>query len=153
MQRERTRRAKNNSGLTTIGWREWVELPEFCTAPVKAKIDTGARTSALHAHSLELISDGDVSVARFEILPNQGSTEGGVAIAAPVLEERLVKSSNGVDELRPVIRTDLMLGAHVWGIEVTLSDRELMGFRMLIGRNALRNRFVVDPNRSFCAGA
>lgn len=152
MQRERTRRAKDSGGLTIIGWREWVELPEYFETPLKAKIDTGARTSALHAHGLELVGDGEAMVARFEILPNQGSMIDALAVEAPVLEERLVKSSNGVDELRPVIRTDLGLGAHLWGIEVTLSDRELMGFRMLIGRNALRNRFVVDPNRSFCAG-
>lgn len=151
MHQDRSRSSKRRGGLTVIGWREWVSLPEYCEAPLKAKIDTGARTSALHAHGLELVSKDDESIARFEILPNQGSADGGVEIEAPVLEERLVKSSNGVDELRPVIRTDLGLGAHLWGIEVTLSDRELMGFRMLIGRNALRNRFVVDPNRSFCA--
>lgn len=153
MQRQRTHRTELDAGLEIVGWREWVEMPEFLTAPIKVKVDTGARTSALHAHGLELVSVGDGVLARFEILPNQGSAEESTVVETPVLEERLVRSSNGVDELRPVIRTDLTLGPHTWKIELTLSDRELMGFRMLIGRSALRNRFMVDPNRSFCAGA
>lgn len=143
--------AADDRGLDIVGWREWVALPAFCDAPMKAKIDTGARTSALHAHGLELVSDGDALLARFEILPGQGQTTPRVSVEAVVEEERIVRSSNGSDEIRPVIRTELTLGAHTWPIEVTLSDRELMGFRMLIGRTALRNRFVVDPNRSFCA--
>lgn len=138
-------------GLEVVGWREWVTLSAFCDTPLKAKIDTGARTSALHAHGLELVSQGGLQLARFEILVSQESETVGVRVEAVVEEERLVRSSNGSDELRPVIRTDLTLGAHTWPIEVTLSDRELMGFRMLIGRTALRNRFIVDPNRSFCA--
>lgn len=152
MQRQRGKRSEVDTGLRIVGWREWVEMPEFSAGPLKAKIDTGARTSALHAHRLELISVGDDVMARFEILPNQGSDEQGAVVETPVLEQRLVRSSNGADELRPLIRTDLTLGAHTWKIEITLSDRELMGFRMLIGRNALRNRFMVDPNRSYCAG-
>lgn len=153
MQRQRAHRTEIDAGLEIIGWREWVEMPEFLAAPIKVKVDTGARTSALHAHGLELVSDGDDLLARFEILPNQGSTEESTVVETQVLEQRMVRSSNGVDELRPVIRTDLTLGPHTWKIELTLSDRELMGFRMLIGRSALRNRFMVDPNRSFCAGA
>lgn len=151
MQRERTKRRGADAGLGIVGWREWVEMPDYSSVQIKAKIDTGARTSALHAHGLELISDGDQVMARFEILPNQGRTDQSTIVEAPVLEERLVRSSNGVDELRPVIQTDLTLGIDTWKIEVTLSDRELMGFRMLIGRSALRNRFLVDPNRSFCS--
>jgi hypothetical protein len=151
MQREPTKRRGADAGLGIVGWREWVEMPDFSSVQIKAKIDTGARTSALHAHGLELIPDGDDVLARFEILPNQGSTEQSTFVEASVLEERLVRSSNGVDELRPVIQTKLTLGLDTWKIEVTLSDRELMGFRMLIGRSALRNRFLVDPNRSFCA--
>lgn len=152
MKRQLGKRSEIDSGLGIVGWREWVEMREFSPSPIKAKIDTGARTSALHANGLELVSSGDDLLARFEILPNQGSTEQSTVVETPVLEQRLVRSSNGADELRPLIRTDLTLGAHTWKIEVTLSDRELMGFRMLIGRNALRNRFMVDPNRSYCAG-
>lgn len=152
MQRQRAKRSDVDAGLGIVGWREWVEMPEFLVSPLKAKIDTGARTSALHAHGLELISDGDDVLARFEILPTQGNTNESTVVETRVLEQRIVRSSNGADEMRPVIRTDLTLGSHRWKIEVTLSDRELMGFRMLIGRTALRNRFMVDPNRSYCAG-
>lgn len=148
----RTRRHDSHLGLGVVGWREWVELPDLAPSRVKAKIDTGARTSALHAHGLELVAENDGVLARFEILPNQGSKDESTVVEAEVLEERLVRSSNGSDELRPVIQTNLVLGDHTWKIEVTLSDRELMGFRMLVGRSALRNRFVVDPNRSYCAG-
>jgi hypothetical protein len=152
MQRQRAKRSDVDAGLGIVGWREWVEMPEFLGSPIKAKIDTGARTSALHAHGLELISDGDDILARFEILPTQGSRTESTVVETRVLEQRIVRSSNGADEMRPVIRTNLILGSHRWKIEVTLSDRELMGFRMLIGRTALRNRFMVDPNRSYCAG-
>jgi hypothetical protein len=150
MQRERKKRRTADVGLGVVGWREWVELQEFSAQPIKAKIDTGARTSALHAHNLELDTDGEVTIARFELLTMQGNTFESAPVEIPVLEERLVRSSNGVDELRPVIQTELTLGVDTWKIEVTLSDRELMGFRMLIGRSALRNRFLIDPNRSFC---
>jgi len=152
MQRERTKRRGADVGLGLVGWREWVELSDLSPTPLKAKVDTGARTSALHAHRLELIPDGDGLIAQFEILPIQGSTLESTPVETPVLEQRFIRSSNGVDELRPVIQTDLTLGTHTWNVEVTLSDRELMGFRMLIGRSALRNRFYVDPNRSFCSG-
>ena len=148
----RTRRHDTHLGLGLVGWREWVHLPDLSPSRLKAKIDTGARTSALHAHGLELIPDNDGVLARFEILPIQGTNDESLVVEAEVLEERLVRSSNGVDELRPVIQTNLVLGEHNWQIEVTLSDRELMGFRMLVGRSALRNRFMVDPNRSYCAG-
>lgn len=152
MKRQLGKRSEVDAGLGIVGWREWVTMPEFSSASIKAKIDTGARTSALHAHGLDLVSVGDDVLARFEILPNQTSNAERTFVETPVLEQRLVRSSNGVDELRPLIRTDLTLGSHTWKIEVTLSDRELMGFRMLIGRSALRNRFMVDPNRSYCAG-
>lgn len=150
----KTRRSDKQLGLGIVGWREWVELPDLAPSRLKAKIDTGARTSALHAHGLSLITDSEgVLLARFEILPNQRTGDDSTFVEAEVLEQRLVRSSNGADELRPVIQTDLVLGDHAWKIEVTLSDRELMGFRMLVGRSALRNRFVVDPNRSYCARA
>lgn len=141
-----------DTGLGIVGWREWVTLSELSATRLKAKIDTGARTSALHAHGLELISVEDGLVAKFEILPVQGASSESATVEAPVLEQRMIRSSNGSDELRPVIQTDLTLGTDTWNIEVTLSDRELMGFRFLVGRTALRNRFLVDPNRSYCAG-
>ena len=153
MQREGTKRRTADFGLDVVGWREWVALPAFSERRIKAKIDTGARTSAIHAHGLELDADGDVTIARFQLLTAQGSTLDGIPVEAQVLGERLVRSSNGVDEMRPVIQTDLTLGADTWSVEVTLSDRELMGFRVLIGRTALRNRFLVDANRSFCSVA
>lgn len=141
-----------DAGFGVVGWREWVNLPGLSPVPVKAKVDTGARTSALHAPGLELIPCGGSLVARFEILPDQYTRRGSDVLEVPVLEQRLVRSSNGVEELRPVIHTELRLGSQVWDVELTLTDRELMGFRMLLGRSALRNRFLVDPNRSYCAG-
>lgn len=133
-----------------VGWREWVSLPSLMAEPLRAKIDTGARTSALHAQNLSIDRHAGRTVATFTIPagPNRHERR----INADVIEERAVRSSNGVEELRPVIITDLLLGRSVWPIEVTLTDRELMGFPMLVGRSALRNRCLIDPNRSFCTG-
>lgn len=135
-----------------VGWREWVGLPEFDVPALKAKIDTGARTSALHAHDLVVADSSEGLVATFSIRPG-GDPQEMVPVEAYVIDQRSIRSSNGGDELRPVIMTNLRLGRSTWPIEVTLTDRELMGFPMLVGRSALRNRCLVDPNRSFCTGA
>jgi hypothetical protein len=134
-----------------LGWREWIELPELCATPVKAKIDTGARTSALHAHDLEIFEAGGVSVAAFELHPLQRSAAGTVRVEWPVLGFRRVRSSNGRVETRPVIVTTARIDHVTWPIEITLASRDEMGFRMLLGRSAVRRRFLVDPGRSFLA--
>lgn len=134
-----------------IGWREWLALPDLDVAGVKAKIDTGARSSTLHAFDLERFErDGDTWV-RFVIHPVQRSTKETVAAEAPLFDERQVRNSGGRQQLRPVILTTVELAGDRWSIELTLTNRDAMGFRMLLGRQAVRNRYVVDAGRSFLA--
>jgi len=136
---------------TVIGWREWIELPALCATPLKAKIDTGARTSALHAFSLSLTEVGDATVASFVLQPVQRSSAGAVSVELPIAGFRRVRSSNGRVETRPLVIVSVRAGRIEWPIEVTLASRDEMGFRMLLGRSALRRRFLVDPVRSFLA--
>lgn len=132
-----------------IGWREWVELPELCSSPIKAKVDTGARTSALHAFGLKTLDTDDGIMAVFELHPQQRSGAGAESVTYPVKSFRRVRSSNGKVEERPVIVTDALLGDAQWPIEVTLTSRDHMGFRMLLGRAAVRGRFLIHPGRSY----
>ena len=133
----------------SIGWREWVVLPALAAAPMKAKIDTGARTSALHAFDLSVESRDGEPWARFEIHPVQRSAEGRTQVTHPVAGFRQVRSSTGHAERRPMIRTRIEIGALAYEIDITLTGRDEMGFRMLLGRQAVRRRFLVDPGRSF----
>ena len=142
-------RRKPKPEKTVIGWREWVGLPDCGVPRIKAKVDTGARTSALHAFRLEEFVEGDTLWARFEVHPDQRSSEGAVVVTAPIVEHRRIRSSNGTVQTRPVIRTTLEAVGHRIPIDVTLTNRDEMGFRMLIGRAALRRRFLVDPTRSY----
>lgn len=135
--------------LPVIGWREWVVLPDLGAPRLKAKVDTGARTSALHAFRLDVIEEHDRPIARFEIHPEQRRAAGAVVVRSPVVGWRKVRSSIGEVQDRPVIRTHLALGEIRWSVEVTLTNRDEMGFRMLLGRTAIRRRFLVDPGRSF----
>jgi hypothetical protein len=135
-----------------IGWREWVALPELCALPVKAKVDTGAQTSAIHALDLDGFRRRGADWVRFTLLPDQRGRRGEVEVEAHVIDRRMVRSSTGQRELRPVIVTEVVLMERSFPIEVTLTRRDVMGFRMLLGRQALSKRFVVDPARSFVAG-
>lgn len=135
-----------------IGWREWVALPDLGVPRIKVKVDTGARTSALHAFDVERFERDGEPWVRFLIHPVQRQTRTTVAVECPLVDERLVRSSDGRRTRRPVIRTRICLGGECWPIEITLVRRDLMGFRMLLGRQALRGRFVVDPGRSYLAG-
>ena len=135
-----------------IGWREWVGLPDLGIAATKAKIDTGARSSSLHAFDVTIVHQRDRTLVRFSVHPLQRRAEPSVAAEAEVLEFRRVKSSDGHVTLRPVILTIVELLGQRWPIELTLANRDAMGFRMLLGREALRRRFVVDPGRSYVAG-
>lgn len=132
-----------------VGWREWVRLPDLGVRLVKAKIDTGARTSSLHADDVRFLTRGGKRLVRFVIHPKQRTSRGAIEATAPLLDMRRVRSSNGMTELRPVIRTQLDVGGECWAIELTLTLRDLMGFRMLLGRQALQGRAIVDPGRSF----
>ncbi len=132
-----------------IGWREWVLLPDFLTVPIKAKIDTGARTSSIHSFGTRRFTDRGAPHVEFLVHPRQGVDTPEIACVAPVKDERWVKSSNGESEFRIVVETMARLGSIDWPIELTLADRDVMGFRMLLGREAIRRRFLVDPARSY----
>ena len=132
-----------------IGWREIIALPKLQIDRVKAKIDTGARSSALHAFDIEELTIGGKSFVRFQVHPLQKDNQTTIATQAELLEYREVKNSGGKAELRPVIVTEVELGQQQWQIELTLTNRDVMGFRMLLGRQAVRNKFLVDPGKSF----
>lgn len=134
----------------TVGWREWVELPELAIGPIKAKVDTGARTSALHAIDLEITERDDQSWVAFTYEHEDGSL--GTRNEAPVEEFREVTNSGGQSELRPVIKTPLKLGGVSKLIELTLTQRDNMAYRMLVGRTTLSTDFIVAPAESFLLG-
>ena len=135
-----------------IGWREWIGFPELGIDRIKAKIDTGARTSVIHAHRVRKLDDIDEQRVEFFLHPVQKKRDPEYRCVARVLDERSVRSSNGESETRYVIITPLSLGNDVWPIELTLSNRDQMGFRLLVGRAAIRGRFNVDPGSSFLLG-
>jgi hypothetical protein len=135
-----------------LGWREWVALPDWDVTHLKAKVDTGARTSSLHAFGLEWFDLHGSPWVRFEIHPWQRSTADSVVAEAAVVATRDVKSSSGDVEHRPVVHTTLLLAGRSVTAEVTLTRRDEMGFRMLVGREALRSRFLVDPGVSYLGG-
>jgi hypothetical protein len=136
----------------TLGWREWVALPDLGVPWIKVKLDTGARTSALHAFDLERFRRAGAERVRFVIHPFQRDTARTIVAEGELIDERVVRNSGGSEELRPVIATHLELLGRRWSIELTLTRRDVMGFRMLLGRQALRGRALVDPGRSFLAG-
>lgn len=138
--------------LPQIGWREWVALPTAGVRYIKVKVDTGARTSALHAFDVETVRRRGIDCVRFSIHPLQRSDAREVEVVAELIDERYVKNSGGLRELRPVVRLEVELLDVRWPVEVTLTNRDQMGFRMLLGRQAVRNRFLVDPGRSFLGG-
>jgi hypothetical protein len=138
--------------LPLIGWREWVALPELGVPRIKAKVDTGARSSCVHAWEIEEFSnDGEVWV-RFLLHPIQRTIDETVRAEARLLEYRPVRSSTGHETMRPVIVTPVRLLGQTWPIELTLASRDEMGFRMLLGREAVRGRFLVHPGASFFGG-
>lgn len=133
-----------------LGWREWVSLPALGLDRIKAKIDTGARTSALHAFDVRTTRDeSGVEIVSFSVHPIQRDTSLTVSASSPLVDRRWVRSSDGRRQLRPVIRTPLVLAGERIDIELTLTTRDLMSFRMLLGRQSLRRRFLVDPQRSY----
>ena len=134
------------------GWREWVALPELGVDAVKAKIDTGARTSALHASHIREYNEAGAPWVRFCLHPNQRSQAGAIWCDAPIADRRDVRNSGGKAEPRYVIETELRIGSAAWNIELTLTSRANMGFRMLLGRTAVRGRYLVDAGRSYLIG-
>lgn len=142
-------RKAESRDLPIIGWREWVSLPGLGIQWVKAKVDTGARSSSLHAFDLEFRRERGKQWVRFSVHPLQRSTLETVRTDAEVLEFRRVTSSSGQSSERPVIVTEVELCGQSWPIELTLANRDEMGFRMLLGRQSFRGQFLVDAGRSF----
>lgn len=141
--------ARTSGDRLTVGWREWVGLPDLGVASIKAKIDTGARTSALHVTDADRFERDGRTWIRFAVHPVQRSELPRVTSEAPLVERRPVRSSSGHTEHRLVIVTTLVLGNEAWPVELTLTRRDEMGFRMLIGRQAVRRRALIDPGRSY----
>ncbi len=135
-----------------VGWREWVTLPDIAVPWIKAKLDTGARSSAIHAFDLEETERDGQPWVRYVVHPWQGSDADPVTIDSPVIDRRDVRSSSGHSEERLVVPTLVTLAARTITVEMTLSRRDEMGFRLLLGREALRQGFLIDPSRSYTAG-
>ncbi len=133
-----------------IGWREWIALPDLGVERIKAKIDTGARTAAIHAFDIEVYKKGGQEWARFAIHPYQKNDSDIKTCTCPVRDIRIITNSGGSREQRVVIETQLAMGNQSWPIEITLTNRDEMGFRMLLGRTAIKGHFLVDPGKSYC---
>ncbi len=135
-----------------LGWREWISLPDIGIPAIKAKVDTGAKTSALHAFAVEPFQEEGINKVRFKIHPLQKQTAIVLTCQAPIVDQRMVMDSGGHKEMRYVIETTLVLGNVSSRVEITLTDRDTMQFRMLLGRSAMAGIFCVDPVASYLAG-
>ena len=136
--------------LDILGWREWAALPELGISRIKCKVDTGARSSAIHASEIEV--DQERNLVQFKVQPTQGKSSRQVICTAALFDERVVTDSGGNRERRFFIETPVVIGAHEWAVEMSLTDRDTMRFRMLLGRTAMKSRFIVNPAKSYLVG-
>ena len=136
----------------TIGWREWVSLPDLSINEIKAKVDTGADSSSLHAFLIERFDVNGTEMVRFEVHPRQRKKKPSIECEAEVVGEKTVRNPGGRAEVRPIIRTTLVVAGEEISALVNLTTRDEMTFRMLVGRRTVRKRFVVDPGRSYLGG-
>nr|TFG54799.1 MAG: ATP-dependent zinc protease [Hyphomicrobiales bacterium]TFG54804.1 MAG: ATP-dependent zinc protease [Hyphomicrobiales bacterium] len=146
----RAKKQTDSTPKSVVGWREWAGLPNLGIDEIKVKIDTGARTSAVHAFNIRRIHKDGKDWVRFDVHPIQGNDTTSKTCKAEVVDYLWVTNSGGGREKRFLIVTMLRMGADAWPIEVTLTDRDQMGFRMLLGRTAMERRLIVDPARSYC---
>lgn len=135
--------------LPIIGWREWLALPELNIPKIKVKVDTGARTSALHAFWIEAYKRNHQQWVKFAIHPDQHNTHDMIECDVPVKDRRMVTDSGGHKQRRYIIETSVSLGMQTFDAELTLTSRDTMRFRMLLGRTAINGRFLVDSNASY----
>jgi hypothetical protein len=140
---------KQKKPLPVMGWREWLSLPDLGIQAIKAKIDSGARSSAIHAFDIKTRSVRGRTRLRFKVHPYQHDSHETWESEAYAIDKRQIRNSGGSTELRYVILTTVQLDEYQWPIELTLTNRDVMGFRMLLGRQAVRGRFLIDPRRSF----
>jgi hypothetical protein len=137
---------------TTVGWREWISLPELKIESIKAKLDTGARTSALHTYFIEPLSSSGRPKVKFGVHPLQQTDNKDVVCTADIVDYRRIVDSGGHPEMRYIIRTPVLIGGRSWLIDLSLTNREQMRFRLLIGRTALSEHLIIDPQLSFTLG-
>lgn len=138
-----------SASITIVGWKEWCSLPDLGIPIIKAKIDTGARTSSLHTTHMEHFKQNQKDYVKFMLYPLQKNTAIQKLCQAEVIDLRHIKNSGGHIEERAVIRTHLQLGSNQWPIEITLTNRNSMRFRMLLGRQAFKSNICINPNKPY----
>jgi hypothetical protein len=142
---EATGNVAASQSKVVIGWREWIRFPDFSGVRVRAKIDTGARTSALHAANIKVFEQDGRPMVSFDMFPRARSTETIVPCMAPLIARRRIRNSGGQETFRYIIETNIEIGGDVWPIEISLTQRDRLQLRMLLGRTALGGRYLVDP--------
>lgn len=136
----------------TLGWREWLSIPELGISRIKAKVDTGARSSCLHTRGLEIYETAGAPRVRFCVHPLPKKPSLVAHCDLPLVDRRIVRDSGGHEEERPFVRVPVALGPHLWEVEFSLTSRDNMKFRMLLGRTAMKDRFLVNPSVSYLFG-